>query len=79
MATGGNFIKKITHVTYSRNSKVMYILKPLYGNILAMNGRAYFARTVSYSRKMFMKLTKMFSSNEATSGAWMQVLLVPML
>ncbi len=44
-----------------------------------MNGTAYFARTVSYARQMFMKLTKMFSSNEATSGDWTQVLLVLML
>ncbi len=46
-----------TRVTYGRSKISWTILKTFHGSSCTMNRKGYFARAVSYSRKMFMKLT----------------------
>ncbi len=52
LATGVPFIKNLTLITYDRSKISWCVLKTLHGS---MHGAAYFAGTVSYECKIFMK------------------------
>ncbi len=50
-------ISHTTRVTYDLSKISWCILKRLHGSMQALGGPAYFARVLSYERKMFMKST----------------------
>jgi hypothetical protein len=51
------FHKHLTLVTYGYCKISLCVLRILHGIVHAMNGLAYFVKTVSYKHRMFMKMT----------------------
>ncbi len=57
LAARCRFHKHFMSVTYSCSKISSRILKRLHGTMHSTDSQAYFDRAVSYTRKMFMKLT----------------------